>query len=269
MIERARRCLPACLAAAGLVLCAGAAQAALFEDDEARKAIIELRNRTTALEQARNRQDNELAKTNAQLLEQVQTLQRSVLALSAQIESLRGELATLRGSNEQLARDIADLQRRQKDINQATQGVDDRIRKLEPMKVTVDGVEFVADPEEKRQFDDALAALRGGDFDKAATMFAGFTRRWPASGYLESARFWLGNALYGKREYKEAIATFRTMVKNAPDHPRAPEALLALANCQLESKDAKGARATIGELIKRYPKSEAAQAGRERLASLK
>ena len=59
------------------------------------------------------------------------------------------------------------------------------------------------------------------------------------------------------------------MVSNAPDHARAPEALLAVANCQVEAKDTKGARATIAELIKAYPKSEAAQAGRERLAALK
>ena len=49
----------------------------------------------------------------------------------------------------------------------------------------------------------------------------------------------------------------------------APEALLSIANCEAELKDNKAARKTIGELIKLYPKSEAAQAGRERLASLK
>ena len=96
-----------------------------------------------------------------------------------------------------------------------------------------------------------------------------FLRRYPGSGYADSARFWLGNALYGKRDYKEAIVSFRAIVNNAPDHPRAPEALLAVANCQVETKDTKGARATIAELIKTYPKSEAAQAGRERLAALK
>ena len=50
---------------------------------------------------------------------------------------------------------------------------------------------------------------------------------------------------------------------------RSPEAMLAIANCQAELKDAKGARKTIDDLVKTYPKSEAAQAGRERLASLK
>ena len=251
---------------AALMMLALPARAALFDDDEARKAILELRQRVQQMDQANARQDAENAKNNAQLLEQIQVLKRSVLELNGQIESLRGEIARLRGTDEQLTRDLADVQRRQKDMSQ---GVEDRIRKLEPMKVSVDGREFMADPEEKRQFEDALVILRNGDFDKAAVAFGGFLRRYPASGYADSARFWQGNALYGKRDYKEAIVSFRALVNNAPDHLRAPEAMLAVANCQVETKDTKGARATIADLIKTYPKSEAAAAGRERLAALK
>jgi tol-pal system protein YbgF len=253
-----------------LALAVSSAHAGLFDDDEARKAILDLRARIAASdEQARARQAEssaELAKTNAALNEQITVLRRSLLELNAQLELLRGEMAKMRGNDEQIARDVAELQRRQKDI---TQGVDERIRKLEPVKVSVDGREFLADPEEKRLFDEALGVFRGGEFDKAALLFGNFVRRYPTSGYTDSARFWLGNALYGKREYKDAIATFRALVGNSPEHPRAPEALLGIANCQVESKDAKGARATINELLKTYPKSEAAQAGKERLAALK
>jgi tol-pal system protein YbgF len=255
---------------AGLMLSAALvpAHAALFDDDEARKAILDLRKQHDQLRTKQEATNAELTKTNAALMEQVQQLRRSVLELNSQLEAMRGDMAKLRGTDEQLLRDVADVQRRQKDISQ---GVEDRIKKLEPIKVSNDGREFMADAEEKRQFDEALAMLRGGDFDKAATMFGVFVRRYPGSGYADSARFWLGNALYGKREYKEAILAFRTMANSAPDHPRAPEALLAIANCQVEGRppDTKAARATIGELIKVYPKSEAAQAGRERLAALK
>ena len=45
--------------------------------------------------------------------------------------------------------------------------------------------------------------------------------------------------------------------------------MLAIANCQAELKDTKAARKTIDDLLKAYPKSEAAQAGRERLAALR
>jgi tol-pal system protein YbgF len=260
------------LCALALLLVATAlapARAALFDDDEARKAILDLRKQHEQLRTKQEATNAELTKANAALAEQVSQLRRSLLELNSQLEALRADMAKLRGTDEQLARDIADVQRKQKDISTATQTVDDRLKRFEPIRLTVDGREFNAEPEEKRQFEEALAQLRGGDFDKASTMFTGFVRRYPGSGYIDSARFWLGNALYGKKEYKEAIQVFRTMANSAPDHPRAPEALLAIANCQVESNDKKTARATIGELIKVYPKSEAAQAGRERLAALK
>jgi tol-pal system protein YbgF len=253
------------VAAAALALMAGAAQAQLFPDNEARKAIIELR----ATDEAQAKRLAELAAANKALLDQVQQLlplRSSLLELNNQIEALRAELARQRGANEQLARDVAELQRRQKDI---AQGVDDRIRKLEPQKVAVDGKEFLADADEKRQYDEAFALIRSGDFAGAATALNGFARRYPASGYLDSVRFWLGNAHYGRREYKEAIASFRAFVAAAPEHSRVPEALLAVANCQAEMKDTKGARATLADLLKRFPQSEAAQAGKERLAVLK
>jgi tol-pal system protein YbgF len=253
------------LAAAALALLAASAQAQFFPDNEARKAILELRGND---EQTSKRLDA-LAAANKALQEQVQQLlplRSSLLELNSQIEALRADLARQRGTNEQLSRDVAELQRRQKDI---AQGVDDRIRKLEPQKVAVDGKEFLADAEEKRQYDEAFALIRSGDFAGAVTAFNSFSRRYPASGYLDSVRFWAGNALYGKREYKEAIATFRAFMVNAPDHERVPEALLAVANCQAEMKDSKSARATLGELLRRYPQSEAAQAGKERLAGLK
>jgi tol-pal system protein YbgF len=244
---------------AGLQL---SAHAGLFDDDEARKAILDLRAKVTDLET----KQADLITQNGQLTEQVQQLQRSLLDANNQLDALRGDLAKLRGQDEQLARDVADLQRRQKDISQ---GVDDRLRKLEPQQVTVDGKTFTADPDERKAYEDAVAPLRNGDFAASATSIAAFIKHYPSSGYLDSARFWLGNADYGKRDYKDAIANFRAFINGAPDHPRAPEALLAIANCQVEMRDNKAARRTLGELLKQYPKSEAAEAARDRLASLK
>jgi tol-pal system protein YbgF len=244
------------LAVALLVL---PAHAALFDDDEARRAILELRAKVDKLEQDQRAQ---IAALNEQLVQ----FKRSVLELNSTIEQLRAEVARMRGQDEQIARDVAELQRRQKDV---AAGVEDRIRKLEPVKVSIDGQEFLADPEEKRQFDDALALFRGSEFDKAIAAIVAFQRRFPGSGYRESALFWLGNAQYAKRDYKEAINSFRALVSSAPEHPKSPEALLAIANCQIELKDRPAARRTLGELMKAYPGTEAAEAGRERLAAIR
>jgi tol-pal system protein YbgF len=254
------------LAAAAAVAAAASAHAGLFDDEEARKAIVDLRQRIAAVDDASKARSAEQTAVLTQLTEQLAALRRSMLDLNNQLEAMRGDVAKLRGNDEQLLRDVGELQKRQKDASQA---LDDRLRQIEPSKVAVDGREFMADPEEKKAFDGAITTLRNGDFAAAVMQLQAFQKRYPASGYTDSVRFWLGNAQYGKRDYKEAIATFRAFVAAAPDHPRAPEALLALANTQAEMKDPRSARKTIEDLVKTYPQSEAAVAGKERLASLK
>ncbi len=254
------------VAATVLMLVGSASQAGLFDDEEARKAILDLRARIQATEDSSRKAVGELGATNAQLVEQVASLKRSLLELNNQLEALRGEVAKLRGDGEQLLRDVATLQQTQKDANQ---NFDDRLRKLEPLKVALDGREFVASADERKAYDAAIAAIRNGEFDAAAKALTDFQERWPTSGYGASVGFWLGNALYGKRDYKGAISAFRALVKASPEHPKAPEALLALANSQAEMKDNRSARRTIDELLKSYPDSEAAVAGKERLAALK
>ena len=236
-----------------------AAHAGLFDDDEARRAILDIRQRIDQSSDQSKARDAEHAEALSQL-------RRSVLELNNQNEQLRKELATMRGQQEQLARELSEVQRRQKDLQQ---GVDERVRKLEPQPVSVDGKNFNAEPDERKQYDDAVALLRSGNYAGAATALVAFNQRYPASGYKESALFWLGNARYATREYKEAIWAFRAVVTTNAQHPKASEALLSIANCQIELKDAKTAKRTLEELIKAYPQTEAASAGKERLASLK
>jgi tol-pal system protein YbgF len=155
---------------------------------------------------------------------------------------------------------------RQKDV---VTGMDERLRRFEPLKVTLDGQEFMAEPSEKRDYDAAMETFRKGDFAAAQSALGQFVQRHRKSGYTPSALFWLGNAQYAVKDYKESMANFQQMLKSAPTHPRAPEAMLAISNVQIELKDLRGARKTMDELIKAYPASETAATARERLARLR
>ena len=251
------------LAAFVLTLGAATANAGLFDDDEARKAILDLRERVDAV---RSETGSRLAQETARLNEENAQLRKGMLELQNQIETLRAELAKLRGQDEQLQREMMDLQRRQKEM---TQGLDERLRQFEPTKVVLDGVEFVADPSERRDFEAALATFRRGAFPAAQSAFFEFLKRYPQSGYAPTALYWLGNAQYVNRDYRDAVANFRALLAKAPDHLRAPEALLSIANCQIELKEVKAARKTLEDLLKAHPKSEAASAAKERLSHLK
>jgi tol-pal system protein YbgF len=232
------------VALAAAMLVSVSAQAGLFEDDEARRAILDLRERV-------ERQGQE-----------IQNLQRSLLEQQNQFEALRAETARLRGEKEELTQEL----RRQQELSQ---GVDDRLKKFEPTKVKVDGVEFVADPAETKAYEDALAIFRKGEFGAASTAFNDFIKRNPKSGYALPSLFWLGNAQYANRNYTSAIGNFNALISKAPSHMRAADSMLSVGNCQLELKDIKAARKTFNDLVKAYPHTEAATAASERLAKLK
>lgn len=239
------------------------AQAALFADDEARKAVLDLRAQVKQNDEAQKAKVDALS---AQMNEMLLPLRRSILDLNGQIEALRSEVAKLRGQNEQLARELSDTQRK---LSEQVQVLESRLRPLEPQKVTLDGKDFQVDPEERRQYDAATGLVKRGDFAEAEAALQSFLRRYSASGYADSVRFSLGIAQYGNRDCKDAIVSFKAFIAAAKDHPRAPDAALTLANCQADLKDVKGARRSLEDLIKTYPGTEAAKAAKERLASLK
>lgn len=266
--------------ASSLLMSLGA-HAGLFDDDEARKAILDLRQQITQLNSSLNATLN--AATNAmqqRSADEIAQLRKSMFELQNQIDKQKTEMAQLRGDNELLARSVAETQIRLKDMlqtteqkikaaEQRTQETEQKLSKLEPMQVVMDGRNFLADPNEKRDFDAAFSLFRAGDFVKSQKAFFEFIQRYSGSGYSPSALYWLGNAQYSNRDYKEAIINFRNMIAKTPDHMRAPEAMLSISNCQMEMKDPKAAKKTIEDLMKIYPKSEAAFAGVERLRTIK
>lgn len=232
------------------------AHAQLFGgDDQARRAIIDLRERVEA---NNNRHDAAIQA----LTEELVPLRRGVLDLSGQLDSLRRELAELRGQNEQLSRELA-MQR------ELLQGVDQRLRPLEPRRVSVDGIEFSARAEEVQAFELAMNAIRASDFAGAARLFQALITQFPQSGYLPAALYWQGNAFYAAREYLQAIGSYQRLVQAAPRHPRAPEAMLAIANCHLELRDAAASRTALQQLVEQYPESEAAATARDRLTRMR
>ncbi len=226
------------------------AQAALFEDDEARKAILEIRARLNNMQSEINAKAD---KSNS-------------LDLNNENEQLRQEIARLRGQIEVLANDLANTQKRQKDFYI---DLDARLRKLEPQKVTIDGKEFSVGQGEQRAYDAALSYFKTGDYRSAGASFYDFTRRYPDSGLVPSAQYWLGNTYYAQRDYKNAITAQQAVVKNYPDSPKAADALLNIASCYMELKDKAAAKKSLETLIEQYPESAAAQTAKERLEALK
>ncbi|SAL28180.1 tol-pal system protein YbgF [Caballeronia choica] len=242
----AAACAVTCVAASALV--GAPAHAGVFDDNEARKAVLDLRTKTDSL------------------ASQLSAAQRTILDQSNRLDQLNQQVATLRGQNEDMSNQLATLQKQQKDYYA---DLDARVKKFEPQQQTVDGVQGSVQPGETEAFNAASTQFRNGDFKNAAASFKAFVAKYPQSPYQPTAQYWLGNALYAERDYKGSTAIWQNLVKTYPTHPRAPEALLAIANNQIEQGQKAAAKKTLEQIISQYGGTEVAQTAQSRMSQVK
>jgi len=214
---------------------------AIFSDDEARKAILEMRK-------------------------SVQASQGAILDLQNQIEKLRTENAQLRGQIESLQKQTDDLTKNQKTYYQ---DLDNRLTRFEPQTIEVEGVTGVVQAGERSAYEEALNAFQNNQVKKADSDLTAFIRKYPSSPYLPLALFWSGNTKYALKDYNGSINQLQTLITRFPGHQRVPAAMLTLGNANLESGKKAVAKKVLSDLTAKYPDSEAAKEAKSIVANIK
>ena len=264
-----RRCpaFPLFCALFALALLAGVrpAQAALFSDDEARKAILELRDNLAKSDREQRERLDALTKRIDELANRIDAVQHGQLESADRNDAVNQEMARLRGVTEELRNDVNNGQKREKD---RYADLDTRLRKLEPADISVDGHSATVARDEQAAYDIAVAQFRSSDFRSAIHALDAFVARYPQSIYAPAAQFWLGSSYYAVKDFPAAITAQQYLLEHFPDSPRVPEALLNIAASQVELNDKKNARATLQRIIKDYPNTEQSRLADERLSTL-
>jgi tol-pal system protein YbgF len=271
---------------AAAAFCSGA-WAGLLDDDEARKAILELRAevRNRDAEQTQKNQTladqlsnlgiasaNSMAKLRSDAAEQakqIETLRSNILDLNTALKNVRDDNAKLRGmievaqNNLQLSsKELQATKLKQQELEAAN---DARLKKLEPRTVSVDGKEALVDKAEEASFNAALNQFKAADYKSASRAFEAFTAQYPQSGLLATALFWQGNSQFAAKDAKAALSTLQGMMQKFPQHPRAADANLTMAHCLDEIGDKKRSVEQYNYVIKTFPGTPAAQAAQEAL----
>ena len=239
----------------GLLLATGAARAGMFDDEEARKAVTDLRAQIEANQKAAQER---LAKIES-------LLQNRSIDLSERLDELKQDMARLRGQIEVQTHQIQTLDRRQKDLYV---DLDTRLRKLEASaQAQAKQVESAPDPAaEGKAYEAALNQFKLGNYQACIAAFQGFLAAYPQSQQVSSAQYWIGNAYYALRDYKTAITAQQKLLDSWPDSAKAPDAMLNIASSQAELGQTRTARETLQALMKKYPGTPAADQAKQRLA---
>ncbi|KON81407.1 tol-pal system protein YbgF [Azoarcus sp. PA01] len=226
----------------------GPAQAGLFTDDEARRAISDMRMELNGR------------------LERLEASSRGQLELASQNELLKAEISRLHGQLEVLLHEVESLKQRQRDFYV---DLDTRVRQIESNRAASAALAPNAPPSdpaaESAQYEAALNLLKEGRYKDALSAFEQFIRQHPQSTFLPGAHFWAGNAALQAKEVAAASTYFNTVLKTWPQDSAAPDAMLGLANSQQALGDAKTSQETLKKLVEQFPDSSAAQAARQRL----
>lgn len=216
------------LAASLSITALACAPAHAFADDDARRAILDLRQQ---IKQLTDQNQN----ARLQPADQMETMQHEMTEMRGQLERIRWEL---------------DVNKRSSEDQSGGSSIQ------------------VGNPQEQASFNSAMGLFRSGKYKEAAAGFGTFLSNYPSSQLAAEAKFYQGSSQYASKDYKGSIQNLQGMVQASPTDARAPDALLIVAASQIELNNMAGAKASLQKIIKDYPQSSAADTAKSRLKLL-
>ena len=218
---------------------------------------------------------------------------QALVEMSQRVDQLERELRELRGEVDALVQANAALKKQQLDIaadlEQRLAAIEARERAIaeaaaqaaapagQGASTPVEGSAMepgaaAADTGGKSpelRYGEAFDALKAGKYPEAIAGMQEFLTLHPNHPLADNAQYWLGQTYYVTRDYERAIAAFAAVGVRPTDLAKTPDALLKKGLSEIELKRPDAARATLADLVNRFPNSDAARTAREWLQSLR
>lgn len=219
---------------------------------------------------------------------------QALIEMSQRVDQLERELRELRGEADALTQANAALKKQQLDI---VADLEQRLAAVEARERTAaeavtkastpspaQGAESPADgaPVEpasvaaeasgkspELRYGEAFDALKAGKYPEAIAGMQELLTLHPNHPLADNAQYWLGQTYYVTRDYERAIVAFSAVGGRPTDPSKTPDALLKKGLSEIELKRPDAARATLADLVNRFPNSGAARTARERLQGLR
>jgi tol-pal system protein YbgF len=122
-----------------------------------------------------------------------------------------------------------------------------------------------ATPAPRELYSQAYADYARGNYDLAIQGFSEYIRLFPSTDFTDNAQYWIGESMYGKKMFAEAIEAWNGLFRDYPSSDKLPDARakkgMALERLGRRSQ----ALVEYRYVIDRFPNSPAARIARERL----
>ena len=200
----------------------------------------------------------------------------TLLDLLSQLEALQTEVRQLRNTVEVQGHELEQLKGRQRalydDLDKRLRDAERRGSATAPVApasaAAAPSAPRVTTAPQQQEYDAAFDLMKQGLYDRAVKAFRAFLAKYPDSGLADNAQYWIAEGNYVLRNYKLALEEF-TKVVNAPQNPKAPDALLKIGYVHYELNAYDKARKTLAEVQERYPGTSVARLAAVRLDKMK
>ncbi len=117
----------------------------------------------------------------------------------------------------------------------------------------------------EQEYAAALATYRAREHGQAVIDFLDFIAKYPKHPLAGNAQYWIGEAYWAQRDYRQALVEFEKVFEHGPQ--KAPDAQLKIGLCYLRLGDVPRAQQAWQRVVSEYPKSESASMARSLIAT--
>lgn len=227
---------------------------------------------TRRLEQSAKENDARQAQTVARVQTALDSLDkaahRSDADIGIQLQKTVEDLATLRGQVETYQYKVTDLENQLKAAKEelSKKATDVEATRQVEAKKKADELKRPDEPKEFLQL--ATEKQKGGEIVLARQLYNEFLKKWPRDESVGEVHYALGDTYQDEDRCREALYEYGKVISDFGKSKVAPSAYLRSSECFKKLKLNSEAKLALDELLKQYPKSDAAKTAKLRLAEL-
>jgi len=120
-------------------------------------------------------------------------------------------------------------------------------------------------PAPRELYSQAYADFARGNYDLAIQGFTEYMKYYPETDFTDNAQYWIGECLYGKKEYAEAIEAWNALFRDFATSDKVPDGRVKKGMALERLGRRSQALVEYRYVVDRYPASPAARIARERL----
>ncbi len=191
--------------------------------------------------------------------------------IGVQLQKTLEDLSSLRGLVEGYQHKIGELEASLQKLNEDNQKQFTELRGSEAIKAAEARrkSEELQRPSGKREFLElAQSKAAEGDALLSRQLYGEFIKKWPKDELAASAHYGLGESFVGEDKCREALFEYGKVIQDFPKSRPVADAYLRSSTCFEKLKMRDESKMALEELVKSYPKSDAARTAKARLAEL-